>query len=173
IGTVMVDSATYRRLWSDPLVTSYLVWLAPGAHATDVAPEIRRRLGDGVPLAILSAREFKSGIATVLANALRLSYAVALVGLLVATIGVVNCFAVEMAVRCREIGLLRSVALAGGPLRRMLLAEACIIGLLGGLLAWLSGWPASYLTTVWGPRLGTGWRIVLDFPVALALAVVL
>jgi len=173
IGTVMIDSATYRRLWSDPLVTSYLVWLAPGAQATDVAPEIRRRLGDGVPLAILSAREFKSGIATVLANALRLSYAVALVGILVATIGVVNFFLVEVADRSREIGLLRSVALDGGQLRRMLLAEACIIGLLGGILAWLYGWPASYLTTVWGPRLGTGWRIVLDFPVALALAVVL
>ncbi|AMV72810.1 ABC transporter permease [Desulfuromonas carbonis] len=88
-----------------------------------------------------------------LSNAIRLDYAsqkfIFVVILLIVTIGVVNTLLMSVLERIREFGVILAVGATPGRLRRMILAEALILGLaallLGSLLGSLATW---YLVTV-------------------------
>jgi ABC-type lipoprotein release transport system permease subunit len=83
-----------------------------------------------------------------LANAIRLDYAsqkfIFVVILLIVTIGVVNTLLMSVMERIREFGVILAVGATPGRLRRMILAEALVLGLaslaLGSVLGSLVTW---------------------------------
>jgi putative ABC transport system permease protein len=172
IGTILIERETYKRFWKDELVNGFLVWLAPGADLAGVRTAITRVLRPRFALTILTGREFKGQLAGVLDRALIMTYAIQIVAIAIAVIGVVNFFLAEVLDRRREIGLLRSVALSRRQLRWMFSTEAALLGTVGGLMAVLYAWPVSRLLVTRSTRLVSGWALIFDFPIGLALATV-
>ncbi len=170
VGTLTVETDTYRRLWRDSQVSTYLVHLAPGASAADVRARIARDVGGRRPVSVLTAAEFKRTTAEAIDAAFVLTYAIQLVAACVAGIGVVNFLLVEIVDRRREIGLLRTVALDRRQLASTFAAEAALLGLAGGVLAIVWGWPIAYIIVTHSARMVSGWRLVFDFPWGMALA---
>jgi putative ABC transport system permease protein len=172
IGTILIERETYVRLWRDELVNGFLVWLVPGTDAESARAAISRLLGSRFDTTIFTAREFNAQLADVLDRALLLTYAIQIVAITIAVIGVVNFFLAEVLDRAREIGLLRSVALTRRQLRRTISAEAMILGAFGGVMAALYAWPVSRLLVTRSTRVVSGWALGFDFPVGLALVTV-
>jgi putative ABC transport system permease protein len=172
VGTIVIERETYKRLWKDNLVNGLLVWLSPGADRDGIRATIAQRLTPRFSFTILTGREFSAQLADVLDGALLMTYAVQLVAIAIATIGVVNFFLAEVLDRRREIGLLRSVAFTRRQLRRVLAAEALLVGSIGGLMATLYAWPVARLLVTRSTRLVSGWSLTFDFPVRLAIATV-
>jgi len=176
IGTILIERETYRQLWRDDLVNGFLVWLAPKADAEGVRDEIsrvlRRVFGTTTETTILTARQFNAQLADVLDRALFLTYAIQIVAITIAIIGVVNLFLADVLDRKREIGLLRSVALTRRQLRRSLSAEALVLGGFGGVMATFYAWPVSRLLITRSTRLVSGWGLTFDFPIGLSLITV-
>ena len=63
----------------------------------------------------------------------------ALIALFVAGLGVVNTLTMNVIERTQEIGMLRSIGLTRGQVLTMILAEAGLMGLIGGLLGLVFG----------------------------------
>jgi ABC-type antimicrobial peptide transport system permease subunit len=60
--------------------------------------------------------------------------------LLVASIGIANTMVMAIYERTREIGILKAVGASPGDIRRLFMAEAALIGLLGGVFGTIGGW---------------------------------
>jgi putative ABC transport system permease protein len=63
----------------------------------------------------------------------------ALIAIVVGSLGVVNTLTMSVIERTQEIGMLRAVGMTRGQVVRMVLAEAGLMGLFGGLLGLATG----------------------------------
>ncbi len=168
VGTVTVETDAYRRWWGDTQVSTYLVHVAHGIDPATVRAAIETRFAGRRPVSVLTAGEFKRSTAAAIDAAFVLTYALQLVAACVAGIGVVNFFLAEVVDRRREIGLLRTVALDRRQLGRTFAAEAVLIGLAGGVLAVLWGWPIARIIVTHSARMVSGWSIEFLFPWTMA-----
>jgi putative ABC transport system permease protein len=98
--------------------------------------------------------------------------------LLVASIGIANTMVMAIYERIREIGILKAIGASPGDIRLMFVAEASLIGLLGGIGGTIGGWLlglglnrgiVAYLHWQDIPMTGT-FFVVTGWLVALALA---
>jgi len=70
---------------------------------------------------------------------------IAAIALLVAGVGIMNIMTVSVMERTREIGILKAVGAKSGNILTMFLAEAALIGLVGGLLGVPGGYALAYV----------------------------
>ena len=63
----------------------------------------------------------------------------AMISVIVASLGVVNTLTMNVMERTREIGMLRSIGMTRWQVVWMVLAEAAIMGIMGGILGVLLG----------------------------------
>ena len=61
------------------------------------------------------------------------------VALLVSTFVIFNVFSITVAQRTRQLGLLRAVGASGGQVRRMVIAEALIVGVVASIVGLIAG----------------------------------
>ena len=120
-----------ESLQADELANQIVVFPEVGADPTTVAAEIEAAVENS---ATMTGAEFSKtvGATTVIFNAIIIG--VAAISLIVGGLSVINTMAMSVAERTREIGIRRAI---GGSRRRIvreLVAEAGVIGLLGGLI---------------------------------------
>src|SRR5574341_735261 len=97
------------------------------------------------------------------------NYAVEIVAVIVAIFSVINTLLASVLDRTREIGVLRAIGATRGQLRKMVMAEAGWIGLLGGILGLIAGSVMSYHHVVYNTKLLTGWTFQYYYPLGFAL----
>ena len=120
-----------ESLQADELANQIVVFPEVGADPTTVAAAIEAAVEHS---ATMTGAEFSKtvGATTVIFNAIIIG--VAAISLIVGGLSVINTMAMSVAERTREIGIRRAI---GGSRRRIvreLVAEAGVIGLLGGLI---------------------------------------
>jgi putative ABC transport system permease protein len=100
--------------------------------------------------------------------------ALAIVAVVVAGLGIVNTLTVSVLERVRELGVLRAAGMTRGQVRRTVVVEAGILGIVGAILGVVAGLAAAAVLVV----LAGGGPLVLDLPwasiaaaVALAVAI--
>ena len=72
-------------------------------------------------------------------------YGVALIALVVGALSVINTMTMSVSERTREIGMRKAIGASDGQIVRQFLAEAGIIGLIGGVTGLFLGWAAAEL----------------------------
>jgi putative ABC transport system permease protein len=120
-----------ESLQADELANQIVVFPEVGSDPTTVAAAIEAAVENS---ATMTGAEFSKtvGATTVIFNAIIIG--VAAISLIVGGLSVINTMAMSVAERTREIGIRRAI---GGSRRRIvreLVAEAGVIGLLGGLI---------------------------------------
>ena len=96
--------------------------------------------------------------------------ALAVIAVLVAALGIVNTLTVGVLERVREIGVLRASGMTRTQVRRTVVVEAGILGIVGAVLGVATGLIAAALLVVWA---GAG-RLILEVPwPSILVAVVL
>jgi len=166
-GLLVMDRALFQRLWRDPWLNSIVIYLSPGADPQAVRREILRRLPTREELVVFSNRELKARILEIFDQTFAITYALEVVALVVAALGILNTLIASVLERTREIGILRSVGFTRGGVQRTVLCEAAFMGTLANLLGAVSGMALSLILIYVINKQSFGWTIQFTFPARL------
>jgi putative ABC transport system permease protein len=140
-----------RRYWcrdANERATQFAAW-APQFGPDDQArlgAAIRAGLGEENLLSLRFGDRIGEGYLTNLNRDFGIFYAILVLTVMLAALGVLNAMVIAVMERRREIGLLRVVGLTGGQVARMLLVESGAFGVLGGVLGLIVGIPLATLS---------------------------
>jgi putative ABC transport system permease protein len=143
-ATLMHVSLDEAQRWfgTEGLVDQIPIRLDPGADADAVTARIGPLLGstpaeivDNATVTAEQQDEFNQGI-TIIGNVL-LGFAI--VSLFVSIFIIYNTFAIVLGQRIREMGLLRAIGADSAQLRRSVIAEAVIVGLVASIIGLAAG----------------------------------
>ena len=168
-GSVLMERSLYKRIWRDGLVDAFDLWLAPGADQEQVIRLIKEGYGEKYQLFVSTHRELREAVVHIMEQSFVVNYAVEIVAVIVAIFSVINTLLASVLDRTREIGVLRAIGATQGQLRKMVMAEAGWIGLLGGMLGLIAGAVMSYHHVVYNTKLLTGWTFQYHYPFGFGL----
>jgi putative ABC transport system permease protein len=83
--------------------------------------------------------------------------ALALIAVLIAALGIVNTLTMSVVERVRELGILRAAGMSARQVGRMVVVEAGILGLVGGVVGVTAGSIAGFLMVGWGSGYRGDW----------------
>lgn len=139
IGTVLMDINTYQRHWGDMLADTFSVHVKPGASVADVRELIEKRFGSNRKLYVLPAREFKNEIRKVLDGMFIFDYALNVITLTIACLGIIVTLFSSVMERTREISTLRAIGMLRRQIAGVVVLESLLMGLAGGILGSATG----------------------------------
>jgi putative ABC transport system permease protein len=137
LPTIVAD-----KLSASNLATGFVVYLDDGADPDTVAAEITDALPDTTTM---TGKDFDQqvGAATSMLNGVLIG--IGLISLLVGGLSVINTMAMSVAERTREIGIKRAIGASRWRIRREIVLESALIGLVGGLIGLAIGALITYL----------------------------
>jgi len=173
-----VAEATWISLFPEFLLQGIYVTLDEGAEPDNVLAEISaldlpafeyRTRSDLVDAEMDQARAELAMLNTGIT-------AFGLLTIVVATLVVSNTFAILITQRMRDIALLRCAGATAGQVRRLVLTEAALVGviasIIGVLLAWIGGWAIlALIQALWNPSILPGSPELSTFAAVVALIV--
>jgi putative ABC transport system permease protein len=167
-GLVLADKSTLLKYLPDQPITNIAVYVKPGFDATIVRRDLESRLRD-FPVMIAPNEVLRRAAVEVFDRTFAVTYALEAVAIVVAMLGAANSLLALVLDRRREIGLIRYLGAATGQVRRMILMEAGLLGLLAGLLGLGLGMALSLVLIYVVNKQSFGWTIQFH-PPALLLA---
>src|SRR5271166_2712171 len=162
-GYIVVDRSTMLRYLPDPAPSGIAVYLAPGANVDDVRKEIEQAAA-GRNILIFTNRNLRAEAIRVFDRTFAITYALELVAVVVAIVGIAGALLTVVIDRRRELGLLRFLGASVGQIRKLIFLEAGLIGLLANLAGLLLGIVLSWLLIFVINKQSFGWTIQLHWP---------
>jgi putative ABC transport system permease protein len=138
-GTIEMSRDLYKRFWHDAKVTRAFVRVDPQTDVATVRAAIAQRLGRTYSLRILSTGEIVEYFASQVRRGFAGVYILAAMVLSVVLVGMADTLAAGVIERTREIGAVRVVGVRRRSVRRMVLVEGVVLGMVGLALAAASG----------------------------------
>ncbi len=163
-GVVYMNEKTFLPLWKDDRVNSLAVYLRPGASAEALTAQFRAEFSKTGQFMILSNGELRRRVFEIFDQTFAVTYVLRTIAVLVAIVGIALTLTTLITERARELGLLRALGASVGQLRKLLLWEAAMIGLLAAVVGLFSGICLSLVLTGVINRAFFGWTIELAIP---------
>jgi putative ABC transport system permease protein len=129
-----VNWADMNRYFRQKDANTYLVKVEPGIPPDLVRQRIDVLYGKRDHLTVESNQAILSRISALMEQAFSLFDILAVIAILVGFFGITNTMTMNVIERTQEIGMLRGVGMTRGQVLRMILAEAGIMGVIGGLI---------------------------------------
>jgi len=158
-GLVLMSLNLYRQLWADEAVTAVGLRLQPGQDADVVTRDLQDGLGNGQSLLIRPNQNLRADVLEVFDRTFAITVALRMLATVVAFIGVLSALLLLQLEKQREIGILRALGLTGGQLRKMVLIETGMMGLMAGLLALPVGYALASILIYVINRRSFGWTL--------------
>ena len=129
----------YEANFTTQLDTAAGVRSPPGMSAADARAAIEGALTSFPNVDVRDNAQAKAAQVKNFNQIINLMYALLLLAILIALIGIVNTLALSIYERTRELGLLRAVGMTRGQMKRMVRSEAVIIAVFGTLMGVVIG----------------------------------
>ncbi|MFL6350268.1 MAG: FtsX-like permease family protein [Bryobacteraceae bacterium] len=168
-GFVVLDRHTLLKYLPDPAVSNIAVFLQPGADSTAVRHRIDQVIGGRAVMVFTNSRLRREAIA-VFDRTFRITYALEAVAVIVAVLGIAGALLAVVIDRRREFAILRFVGAAQPQVRRIILCEAGLLGLLANGIGLVLGTFLSLILIFVINKQSFGWTIQFHWPIALLLA---
>jgi putative ABC transport system permease protein len=161
-GAVMMRRATFARLYADSTVSNAALYLHDPSQLERVREAIERRFAARYSLLVYSNRTLRDEVLKVFDQTFAITYALQIVAIVVAAIGVANTLAALVVERSREIGILKAIGASSQQVRNMTLVQAGLIGLASQILGSIAGLLLSAILIFVINRVSFGWTIQFD-----------
>jgi putative ABC transport system permease protein len=170
-GAIVMDRPVFREKFHDEQATSLAIYLQPGADENVVRAQLAGRMGaEGWRFLITPNRMLQEAVLRVFDRTFAITYALEAVAMLVAAMGIASALLAWVIERKRQLGILRVLGASRGQLRKMILTDSGLVGLLGLVSGGAMGWLLSLILIFTINKQSFGWTIQLAYPVAFLTA---
>jgi putative ABC transport system permease protein len=167
-GSILMDRQTMLRYLPDPAPSNLAIYVAPHASAETVREEITEASA-GYRVLLFSNRDLRTEAIRIFDRTFAITYALEAVAVMVAVMGIAGALLALVIDRRREIGLLRFLGAAAGQVRKQILVEAGLLGLLANFAGLALGLALSLILIYVINKQSFGWTIRFHWPVAVLL----
>ncbi|HTQ95395.1 MAG TPA: FtsX-like permease family protein, partial [Candidatus Acidoferrum sp.] len=138
-GVIVMDRNTMLKYLPDPTPSGVAVFVKKGTNPEDVRQEILN-LSAGYRILISTDRDLRTEAVRIFDRTFAITYALEAVAVLVAIMGIAGALLALVIDRRRELGLLRFIGASSGQIRKIILAEAGLLGLMANFAGFLLGY---------------------------------
>jgi putative ABC transport system permease protein len=167
-GFMIIDRSRALRYLHDPAISNMAIYVEPGASLEDVRAEVEQ-VAAGHNLVIFTNRSLRAQAIQIFDRTFAITYALEVVAVIVAVIGIAGAMLALVIDRRRELGLLRFLGAAVSQIRKLILIEAGLIGLLANVAGLALGIVLSLLLIFVINKQSFGWTIRFHWPIAVLL----
>jgi putative ABC transport system permease protein len=167
-GYILMDRDVLLKYLPDETPTNLAIFLAPNAKAVDARKEIQE-VTAGHRILIFSNRDLRTEAVRIFDRTFAITYALEAVAVIVAVMGIGGALIALVIDRRRELGLLRFLGASSGQIRKMILVEAGLLGLLANLAGFVLGYFLSLILVFVINKQSFGWTIRFHWPVTVLL----
>jgi len=170
-GSILMDRNTMLRYLPDLAPSNLAVSVAPGASLESVREEILRA-ATGYRILLFSNRDLRTEAIHIFDRTFAITYALEAVAVIIAVMGIAGALLALVIDRRREIGLLRFLGSSAGQVRKLILVEAGLLGLLANLAGLALGFALSLILIYVINKQSFGWTIRFHLPIAVLLGAI-
>jgi putative ABC transport system permease protein len=168
-GFIVLDWGTMLRYLPASAPTNLAVYLAPGADLERTRAAIQKALANR-SIMMLSNGQIRHEAIRVFDQTFAITYAVEAIAILVAIGGIAGALISIVMDRSREFGVLRILGGTSAQIRKLILMEAGLIGILANILGLALGYVLSLVLIYVINKQSFGWTIQFHWPVVVLLA---
>jgi putative ABC transport system permease protein len=128
-----------RRYFRSEEVSMILIKADSSADTSEVIDNIENLYGKRYSLSVESNTDIRDSIFTLMNQAFSMFDVMAVLAVMVASLGIVNTLTMNIMERTQEIGMLRAIGMTRKQVTNMVLAEAGLMGVIGGLIGLVFG----------------------------------
>ncbi len=167
-GNILMDRNTLLRYLPDPAPSNLAVFVAPPSSVAEVRAEIVQAAA-GHRILIFSNANLRGEAIRIFDRTFAITYALEAVAILVAVMGVAGALLALVIDRRRELGLLRFLGASKNQIRKLIVVEAALLGLLANIAGVILGFAISLVLIFVINKQSFGWTIRFHWPVAVLL----
>jgi putative ABC transport system permease protein len=167
-GSILMDRNVMLRYLPDPAASNLAIYVASNARIEDVRAEIARAAARHRVL-MFTNRDLRGEALRIFDRTFAITYALEAIAVLIAVMGVAGALLALVIDRRRELGLLRFLGAASGQIRKLIVIEAGLIGLLANFAGIALGFALSLILIYVINKQSFGWTIRFHWPVAVLL----
>src|SRR5258708_15607856 len=167
-GSVLMDRNTLLRYLPDPAPSNLAIYVSPDAPLETVRAEIDRATA-GRRVLMFSNRELRAEAIHIFDRTFAITYAFEAVAVTVAVMGISGALLALVIDRRRELGLLRFLGAATGQVRKLILVEAGLLGLMANLAGLTLGFALSLILLFVINKQSFRWPVRFHWPVQILL----
>lgn len=162
-GYIILDRTTFLKYYKENQINSFVIYLNDKSKLNQVRKEVLNTLHEH-RLIIRSNSELKQQVLEVFDKTFAITYSLEIIAILVAVLGLFNTLVSLILERKRETGILRFIGAFTQQIKRMVLIEAGILGLIGSAMGLIAGVVVSYILIFVINKQSFGWTIQINFP---------
>jgi putative ABC transport system permease protein len=167
-GNILMDRTVMLRYLPDPAASNLAVYVAPNARIEEVRAEIEKAAA-GHRVLMFANRDLRGEALRIFDRTFAITYALEAIAVLIAVMGVAGALLALVIDRRRELGLFRFLGAASGQIRKLIVIEAGLIGLLANFAGVALGFALSLILIYVINKQSFGWTIRFHWPVAVLL----
>ncbi|MFZ0589518.1 MAG: FtsX-like permease family protein [Bryobacteraceae bacterium] len=168
-GFVVMDRRTLLKYLPDPAASSLAVYVKPGANAAQVRSAIDRAIGSRGIL-LFTDSKLRHDALDIFDRTFQITWALEVVAIAVAVMGIAGALLALVIDRKRQFALLRFLGADKTQIRKIILAEAGLLGLFSTAIGVALGTALSLVLIYVINKQSFGWTIQFHWPIALLLA---
>jgi putative ABC transport system permease protein len=165
-GVVMMDRTVFERHFDDRSTSGITVYLEDGVEPDEARARLLQDIGDRHEVFINTNRSLRSEVLRIFDSTFAITYALELIAIVVAMLGVSGTLLTLVLERAREMMMLRLVGTERRQIRRMVVGEAIVIGAISHGLGVVVGLALSLLLIFVVNVQSFGWTIQFHLPIA-------
>ena len=159
-----MDRATYERNFGRFRPSNLSIYLDRGADATSVSERLVQKTADRFLLVFTTNRSLRAEIMRIFDATFRITYALEIIAIVAAGLGVVSTLITLILERRREISILRFIGAARSQIRRMIITEAIVIAAVSQAIGTATGLLLSFVLVYVINVQSFGWTIQFSIP---------
>jgi putative ABC transport system permease protein len=167
-GNILMDRKTMLRYLPDPAPSNLAIYVSPEASLETVRMEVERATA-GNRVLMFSNRDLRAEAIRIFDRTFAITYALEAVAVIVAVMGIAGALLALVIDRRRELGLLRFLGAARGQVRKLILVDAGLLGILANLAGLALGFALSLVLIYVINKQSFGWTIRFHWPVEILL----
>ncbi len=164
-GLVVMDRTTFARHYGAQRPTGLTLYLEPDADPEAVGEELLAGVGPDHRLFIRTNAALRTEVLRIFDATFAITYALEAIAIFVAIIGVAATLVTLTLERRRELAMLRMVGAGRGQIRRMVVIEAAMLGVLSQGVGLLVGVALSLILIYVVNVQSFGWTIQFHLPI--------